>query len=79
MKSSAYKKFVLLSSVFLTLSVTNDLVTIVYAETADQTTLSSEATEMTSTQTSENLSETTNTSEKESSEKKYFKFHYNGN
>lgn len=69
MKSSAYKKFVLLSSVFLTLSVTNDLVTIVYAETADQTTLSSEATETTTTQTSENLSETTNTSEKESSEK----------
>ncbi|WP_075491365.1 MucBP domain-containing protein [Enterococcus thailandicus] len=69
MKSSAYKKVVLLSSVFLTLSVTNDLVTIVYAETADQTTLSSEATETTTTQTSENLSETTNTSEKESSEK----------
>lgn len=68
-KSSAYKKFVLLSSMFLTLSVANDLVTIAYAETTDQTTLSSEATEMTSTQTSENLSDQTNASEKEPDEK----------
>ncbi|MBO0431693.1 MucBP domain-containing protein [Enterococcus sp. DIV0660C] len=69
MKSSTYKKFVLLSSVFLTLSVANNLVTIVHAETTDQTTLSSKATKTKTTQTSENSSDQTSTSVKESKEK----------